>query len=104
VLFTDVIDRTASDALLSHAGTLRPRHLPLAVTLRDTGLDRLATQRPGTEAEAFERAAAEELLQSRADALVEMRQRGLLVVDVPPAAAAAAVVQAYDRLKRQGRI
>jgi uncharacterized protein (DUF58 family) len=104
VLFTDVIDRTASDALLSHAGTLRPRHLPLAVTLRDTGLDRLATQRPGTEAEAFERAAAEELLQSRADALAEMRQRGLLVVDVPPASAAAAVVQAYDRLKRQGRI
>jgi uncharacterized protein (DUF58 family) len=104
VLFTDVFDRTASDALLSHAGTLRPRHLPLAVTLRDTGLDRLATQRPGTEAEAFERAAAEELLQSRADALAEMRHRGLLVVDVPPAGAAAAVVQAYDRLKRQGRI
>jgi uncharacterized protein (DUF58 family) len=104
VLFTDVIDRTASDALLSHAGTLRPRHLPLAVTLRDMGLDRLATRRPGTEAEAFERAAAEELLQSRSDALGEMRHRGLLVVDVPPASAATAVVQAYDRLKRQGRI
>jgi len=104
VLFTDVIDRTASDALLSHAGTLRPRHLPLAVTLRDSGLDRLAMRRPATESEAFERAAAEELLQSRADALAEMRRRGLLVADVPPASAATAVVQAYDRLKRQGRI
>jgi len=104
VLFTDVIDRTASDALLSHAGTLRPRHLPLVVTLRDSGLDRLAMRRPETEPEAFERAAAEELLQSRSDALAEMRRRGLLVVDVPPASAAAAVVQAYDRLKRQGRI
>jgi uncharacterized protein (DUF58 family) len=104
VLFTDVIDRTASDALLSHAGTLRPRHLPLVVTLRDSGLDRLAMRRPETAPEAFERAAAEELLQSRSDALSEMRRRGLLVVDVPPASAAAAVVQAYDRLKRQGRI
>ena len=28
VLFTDVIDRTASDALVAHAATLRPRHLP----------------------------------------------------------------------------
>jgi hypothetical protein len=64
----------------------------------------MATRRPGTEAEAFERAAAEELLQSRSDALGEMRHRGLLVVDVPPASAATAVVQAYDRLKRQGRI
>ncbi|MDQ3137184.1 MAG: DUF58 domain-containing protein, partial [Gemmatimonadota bacterium] len=33
VLFTDVIDRTASEALVAHAATLRPRHLPLAVTL-----------------------------------------------------------------------
>jgi uncharacterized protein (DUF58 family) len=104
VLFTDVIDRTASDALLSHASTMRPRHLPLAVTLRDPGLDRLATQRPDTDSAAFDRAAAEELLQSRADALAEMRRRGLLVVDVPPASAASAVVQAYDRLKRQGQI
>lgn len=104
VLFTDVIDRTASDALLAHAGTLRPRHLPLAVTLRDTALDRLATRRPDSTGEAFERAAAEELLQARADALAEMRRGGLLVLDVPPAGAAAAVVASYDRLKRQGRI
>ncbi len=104
VLFTDLIDRTASDALLAQAGVLRPRHLPLAVTLRDPGLDRVATRRPDTAAQAFERAAAEELLQARAEALADMRRSGLLVVDVPPAGAAAAVVQAYDRLKRQGRI
>ena len=39
VLFTDVIDRTASEALVAHAATLRPRHLPLAVTLRDPALE-----------------------------------------------------------------
>jgi uncharacterized protein (DUF58 family) len=32
VLFTDVIDRTASDAMLTHLVSLRPRHVPLAVT------------------------------------------------------------------------
>ena len=48
VLFTDVIDRFASDALVANVATLRPRHLPLAVTLRNPELDAAATQRPAT--------------------------------------------------------
>jgi uncharacterized protein (DUF58 family) len=104
VLFTDVIDRTASEALVAQVGTLRPRHLPLAVTLRDPSLERLATTRPDTAAAAFERAAAEELLQSRESALSEMRSRGVLVLDVAPAAASAAVVEQYNRLKRRGAL
>jgi uncharacterized protein (DUF58 family) len=102
VLFTDVIDRTASEALVAQVGTLRPRHLPLAVVLRDPALERLATIRPTTTSEAFERAAAEELLQSREEALAEMRNRGVLVLDVAPAGASAAVVEQYNRLKRRG--
>ena len=46
VFFTDVIDRTASGALLTHAATLRPRHLPLAVTLRDPALERAGDRTP----------------------------------------------------------
>lgn len=102
VLFTDVIDRTASEALVAQVGTLRPRHLPLAVTLRDPSLERLATVRPATAAAAFERAAAEELLQARESALVEMRARGVLILDVPPSGASGAVVEQYNRLKRRG--
>lgn len=104
VVFTDVIDRTASEALVAHLGSLRPRQLPLAVTLRDPALDRLATARPVTVQGAFERAAAEELLQAREGALAEMRGRGVLVLDVYPAAAAAQVVDTYEGLKRRGRI
>jgi uncharacterized protein (DUF58 family) len=102
VLFTDVIDRTASESLVAQVGTLRPRHLPLAVTLRDPSLERLATSRPTTAAGAFERAAAEELLQSRESALAEMRSRGVLILDVPPSGASAAVVEQYNLLKRRG--
>ncbi len=86
VLFTDVIDRTASEALVAHVATLRPRHLPLAVTLRDPALEALAAARPATAAGAFERAAAEELLGARDAALAEMRGRGIMVLDVPPSA------------------
>jgi uncharacterized protein (DUF58 family) len=102
VVFTDVIDRTASEALVAQVGTLRPRHLPLAVTLRDPSLERLATARPARVEGAFERAAAEELLQSREAALAEMRSRGVLILDVLPSGASAAVVEQYNRLKRRG--
>lgn len=102
VLFTDVIDRTASDALVAHAASLRPRHLPLAVTLRDPALEALAAARPTGTAAAFERAAAEELLGAREAALADIRARGVMVLDVVPGSASAAVVERYHQLKRRG--
>src|SRR5205823_3742602 len=45
VLFTDVIDRFASDALVANVASLRPRHLPLAVTLRNPEVDAVAVRR-----------------------------------------------------------
>ena len=104
VLFTDVIDRTASEALVAQAATLRPRHLPLAVTLRDPAMEALASRRPADGAEAFQRAAAEELLGAREAALTEMRSRGVMVLDVLPGAASTALVERYHLLKRKGTL
>ncbi|HEX9705147.1 MAG TPA: DUF58 domain-containing protein [Gemmatimonadales bacterium] len=102
VLFTDVIDRLASEALVAHVASLRPRHLPLAVTLRNPELDRAATTPPTGTHDAFRRAAAEELLRAREEALGHMRRAGVLVLDVPPERAAQAVVTQYHDLKRRG--
>lgn len=102
VLFTDVVDRLASEALVANVASLRPRHLPLAVTLRNPELDRAATARPGTAHEAYRKAAAEELLRAREEALGHMRAAGVLVLDVPPEKAAHAVVSQYHDLKRRG--
>jgi uncharacterized protein (DUF58 family) len=104
VVFTDVIDRFASEALVANLATLRPRHLPLAVTLRNPELDGLAGVRPETGRDAWRKAAAEELLRSREEALSHMRRAGVLVLDVPPARAAEAVVDKYLELKRRGRL
>lgn len=104
VLFTDVIDRAASGALVAQSSTLRPRHLPLAVTLRNPELEALASARPEQVDQAYERAAAEELLTARAEALATMRGAGVLVLDVQPAAAARAVVERYTELKRRGML
>ncbi len=104
VLFTDVIDRFASDALVANVATLRPRHLPLAVTLRNPELDAAATRRPATPRDAFRKAAAEELLHAREEALGHMRRAGVLVIDVTPQRAAQAVVAKYLDLKRRGTL
>lgn len=104
VVFTDLIDRTASEALVANLTTLRPRHLPLAVTLRNPELDFVATARPSDVRDAFRRAAAEELLRAREEALGHLRRAGVLVLDVPPARAAQSVVREYLELKRRGRL
>lgn len=104
VLFTDVIDRFASEAVVANVASLRPRHLPLAVTLRNPELDAVAAARPTVARDAFRKAAAEELLHAREEALGYMRRAGVIVVDVPPARAAQAVVTRYLELKRRGRL
>ena len=102
VVFSDVIDRTASEALVTYLGALRPRPLPLAVTPTDPVLESLASTRPDSVAAAFDRAAAEELLIAREEALAAVRRRGVLVLDVPPDRASDAVVEQYTQLKRKG--
>jgi uncharacterized protein (DUF58 family) len=104
VLFTDVIDRFASDALVANVASLRPRHLPLAVTLQNPELNAVAALRPALAHDAFRKAAAEELLRARDEALGHMRRAGVLVLDVPPERAAEAVVGKYLDLKRRGRL
>src|SRR5256884_8906585 len=104
VLFTDVIDRFASDALVAHVASLRPRHLPLAVTLQNPELNSVAALRPAVAHDAFRKAAAEELLRARDEALGHMRRAGALVLDVPPERAAEAVGAKYLDPKRRGRL
>src|SRR5207249_4312950 len=82
----------------ANVGGLRPRHLPLAVTLRNPELDGVAALRPEATRDAFRKAAAEELLHAREEALSRMRRGGVLVLDVPPARAAQAVVAKYLEL------
>ncbi len=104
VLFTDVVDRLASGPLVTHVGSLRTRHVPLVVTLRNADLDALAASRPATTSDAYRKAAAEELLSAREGAISQLRRRGALIVDVPARDAARAVVDRYLSLKRGGRL
>jgi uncharacterized protein (DUF58 family) len=104
VLFTDVIDRFASQALVGNVASLSPRHLPLVITLRNPELDRVATCRPQLVMDAYRKAAAEELIRARNEALMAMRRTGAVVLDVLPETASSSVVDRYLDLKRRGRL
>ncbi len=100
VLFTDVIDVRASQALIAHTTRSAARHLPLVVALRNEQLLAAAAPRAGATAGAlYESAAAEELLLGREDALVRMRRAGVSVLDVAAETMTAAVINRYLEVK-----
>ena len=105
VVFTDVIDVRASQALIAHTARSARRHLPLVVALRNEALMGAAAP-AGVDSSAgvYERAAAEELLSARDEALGRMRQSGVSVIDVKPQAMTAAVINRYLELKGRGAV
>jgi uncharacterized protein (DUF58 family) len=105
VLFTDVIDVRASQALIAHTTRSAARHLPLVVALRNEQLIAAAVSESGGITDSiYERAAAEELLQARDEALLRMRRAGVSVLDVPPEAMTAAVINRYLELKARASL
>jgi uncharacterized protein (DUF58 family) len=101
VLFTDVMSRDASRAVVAECVRSARRHLPLAVTLRDVDLHRRAASVPADAAAAYRQAAAEELLLEREQALAAMRGAGVHVVDVEPARLSPAVIDRYLEVKER---
>lgn len=120
VFFTDIVDARSAQALVAHLTRGGARHLPLVVALRDDLLLEVAAGRLrvaaagvrtmvgegewGSAPAIYERAAAEELLLGREEALARMRRAGASVVDVSPRTMAGAVVNRYLELKRRGRL
>jgi uncharacterized protein (DUF58 family) len=102
VIFTDVIDASASAALVAHLGRAAERHLPIAVAMRNPDLETAAALPPADEAAVYRRTAAEELLQARQAALTSMQRSGVLVADTRPQDAVPAVINRYLDVKRRG--
>jgi uncharacterized protein (DUF58 family) len=105
VFFTDVIGVRASRALLAHVSRSTARHLALVVALRND--DIFAAAQPGgapTTDALYARAAAEELIQEREEALERMRRAGAIVLDVSPQLMTAGVVNRYLELKARGAL
>jgi uncharacterized protein (DUF58 family) len=101
VLFTDIADRDAALVLVSHLGRLARRHLPLVVTLRDPGVESLASA-PLQDAEsAYLRAVARTVLDEREETLGRLRQAGVLTLDASADRVSPSLINRYIEIKQR---
>jgi len=100
--FTDLVDEDASRVLLARTAALRPKHLPVVITLLDADLAKLESEVPDGEEAAYARSAAVRLLRTREGAIARLRQAGATVVSAPSGQLAPAAIGAYLRIKERG--
>lgn len=102
VLLTDLVDEEGSKELLNSLHLLRPRHLPLVVTIADRDLKAVVRETPTSVRELFTQSVAEEIIHHRETALRFVESKGGLALDVTAAALAPALLETYLRVKERG--
>ncbi len=102
VLLTDLVDEEGSKELLNSLHILRPRHLPLVVTIADRDLKAVVRQTPSSVRDVFTQSVAEEIIHHREAALRLVESLGGLALDVTAAALAPALLETYLRVKERG--
>lgn len=102
VVFTDLLDEVASEALLGAVSLLRPRHLPLCVAIGESEWGEMLAQPPSKIQEVYDRAVLQGLRRQRSKALASLHQRGALGVDLSPPMLATGILERYMEVKRRG--
>jgi uncharacterized protein (DUF58 family) len=104
VVITDLVDEEGSRELLSSLKLLRPRHLPLVVTIADRDLKAVVRESPENEREMFTQSVAEEIMHLREAALRLVESQGGLALDVTAAVLAPKLLETYLRVKERGML
>ena len=99
MVFTDLLDATASKEYLEAAALLRRFHLPLTLAVADVPLQRLAAERPGDAESLYNVLTARDLLAGRAEMLRSLERQGVLVLDTVPDRLTIDAVNRYLALK-----
>ncbi|HEY0545918.1 MAG TPA: DUF58 domain-containing protein, partial [Pyrinomonadaceae bacterium] len=102
VLLTDLVDEEGSKDLLTSLKILRPRHLPLVVTISDRDLKAAVRDVPTTVPELFTQSVAEEIMHQREAALRLVEAHGGLALDVTAASLAPSLLEKYLQVKERG--
>ncbi|HEY0375460.1 MAG TPA: DUF58 domain-containing protein [Pyrinomonadaceae bacterium] len=102
VVLTDLVDEEGSRDLLTSLKLLRPRHLPLVVTIADRDLKAVVRDAPRSERDLFTQSVAEEIIHQREAALRMVEAQGGLALDVTAAALAPSLLETYLRVKERG--
>jgi uncharacterized protein (DUF58 family) len=102
VILTDLVDKESSKELLNSLKLLRPRHLPLVVTIGDRDLNATVSRIPADLKEVFVQSAAEEIIHQREAALRMVESLGGLALDVTTNSLAPRLLETYLRVKERG--
>jgi uncharacterized protein (DUF58 family) len=102
ILLTDLVDEEGSKELLTSLRLLRPRHLPLVVTIADRDLRAVVSGPPENARDLFTQSVAEEIIHLREAALRLVESQGGLALDVTAAALAPAILEKYLQVKERG--
>jgi uncharacterized protein (DUF58 family) len=102
VVLTDLVDEEGSRDLLTSLRLLRPRHLPLVVTIGDRDLKAAVRDVPASAQDLFTQSVAEEIIHQREAALRLVESQGGLALDVTAAALAPSLLETYLRVKERG--
>ena len=102
ILLTDLVDEEGSKELLTSLHLLRPRHLPLVVTIADRDLKAVVRETPTSVRELFTQSVSEEIIHHREAALRLVESKGGLALDVTAAALAPALLETYLKVKERG--
>ena len=102
ILITDLVDEEGSKELLTSLRLLRPRHLPLVVTIADRDLRAVVSNAPDNAHDLFTQSVAEEIMYLRETALRLVESQGGLALDVTAAALAPAILEKYLQVKERG--
>ena len=104
ILFTDILDSDAAEGLATYVAQLSRHHLVVCVTLMDTTIIALATQKLTDSKSVYQKTIAEKLLQEKHATLEILRRRGVITLDVPAHQLTMTVVNKYLELKAKSRI
>ena len=102
VILTDLVDKESSKELINSLKLLRPRHLPLVVTIGDRDLTATVSKSPEDIKDVFTQSAAEEIIHQREQALRLVESLGGLALDVTTATLGPKLLETYLRVKERG--
>lgn len=100
IMFTDVLDVSGSAGLMSNLARAASRHLVLCVVLSEPKVHALTLETPATLGEAYEKAAASDLLRRRRLALEFMRAQGIRVLETDPEHLSITLVRRYLEIRQ----
>src|SRR5256714_7983457 len=102
VVLTDLVDEEGSRDLLTSLRLLRPRHLPLVVTIGDRDLKAAVRDVPASVQDLFTQSVAEGIIHQREAQLRLVESQGGLALDVTAAALTPSLLETYLRVKERG--